>query len=89
MEDGGVEGWATHRQWLSILGNQYAKGLLNLRLRDMTGGFKCFRRSALETLPLKEIRSTGYIFQVEVTQLAHILGLSITEVPIVFLEREQ
>ena len=60
-----------------------------MKLRDMTGGFKCFRRSALEVLPLEEIRSTGYIFQVEVTHLAHLIGLSIYEVPIVFLEREQ
>ncbi len=89
IEDGGVEGWATHRQWLSILGNQYAKGLLNMKLQDMTGGFKCFRRSALEKLPLHEIRSTGYIFQVEVTQLSHLMGLSIMEIPIVFLEREE
>ena len=46
MPEGGVEGWAQHRQWLSKAGNFYAKGLLQLSYRDLTGGFKCFRRTA-------------------------------------------
>lgn len=89
MAEGGVEGWAQHRQWLSKAGNLYAKRLLNLSYRDLTGGFKCFRRTALESLDLSSIQSTGYNFQVEVTHQAHHLGLRIAEVPIVFIEREE
>jgi len=89
MTGGGVEGWATHRQWLSKLGNLYAKKLLHLNYKDLTGGFKCFHRRALETLNLDSIQSNGYNFQVEVTHQAHHKGLRITEVPIVFVEREQ
>ena len=89
MPEGGVEGWARHRQWLSKAGNFYAKGLLRLSYRDLTGGFKCFRRTALETLDLSSIQSTGYNFQVEVTHQAHQMGLRITETPIVFIEREE
>ena len=89
MPEGGVEGWAQHRQWLSKAGNLYAKRVLGLSYRDLTGGFKCFRRTALEDLDLDSIQSTGYNFQVEVTHQAHNLGLHITEVPIVFIEREE
>jgi dolichol-phosphate mannosyltransferase len=89
MPGGGVEGWAQHRQWLSKAGNFYAKRLLNLEYRDLTGGFKCFRRTALERLDLARVQSTGYSFQVEVTHQAHHKGLRIKEVPIVFLEREE
>lgn len=88
MPGGGVEGWATHRQWLSKFGNFYAKRLLNLEYRDLTGGFKCFRRSALERLDLDAIQSNGYNFQVEVTHHAHQRRLRIKEIPIVFIERE-
>lgn len=88
MPGGDVEGWARHRQWLSKFGNFYAKRLLNLHYRDLTGGFKCFSRHALETLQLEAIHTTGYAFQIEVTNQAHHLGLSIGEVPIVFIERE-
>ena len=89
MPGGGVIGWARHRQWLSKLGNFYAKRLLNLQYRDLTGGFKCFRRTALAQLDLDTIRSNGYNFQVEVTHQAHHKGLRIGEVPILFLEREE
>ena len=89
MAEGGVEGWARHRQWLSKAGNFYAKRLLRLTYRDLTGGFKCFRRTALEALDLSSIQSTGYNFQVEVTHQAHRLGLRIYETPIVFVEREE
>lgn len=88
MPGGGVEGWARHRQWLSKFGNLYAKTILNLKYRDLTGGFKCFRRTALEQLDLDRIGTTGYAFQIEVTNQAHHLGMSIKEVPIVFVERE-
>ena len=62
--------------------------MLRLSYRDLTGGFKCFRRTALEELDLSSIQSTGYNFQVEVTHQAHRLGLRISETPIVFIERE-
>ena len=89
MPEGGVEGWAQHRQWLNKAGNLYAKSLLKLSYRDLTGGFKCFRRTALEALDLSSVQSTGYNFQVKLTHQAHRLGMRITEVPIVFIEREE
>lgn len=89
MPEGGVEGWAQHRQWLSKAGNFYAKRLLNLSYRDLTGGFKCFRRTALEALDLDSVQSTGYNFQVELTHEAHRHGMNIIETPIVFIEREE
>jgi len=89
MPEGGVEGWAQHRQWLSKAGNFYAKRLLSLSYRDLTGGFKCFKRTTLEALDLDAVQSTGYNFQVELTHQAHQRGMMITEVPIVFIEREK
>lgn len=88
MPGGGVKGWARHRQWLSKFGNFYAKRLLNLHYRDLTGGFKCFSKRALEQIDFSNIQTTGYAFQIEVTNQAHHRDLSIGEVPIVFIERE-
>lgn len=86
---GGVNGWARHRQWLSKGGNLYARGVLGLPQRDLTGGFKCFRRGVLERLDLESVRSVGYAFQVELTWRAIQAGFRVREVPIVFSERRE
>ena len=70
-------------------GSLYARLWLNIPVRDLTGGFKCFRREVLESIDLSSIHSTGYCFQVEVTYRAFKHGFSIEETPIVFVEREE
>ena len=87
MEGGGIEGWGLHRLILSRGGNRYARTVLGLPQRDLTGGFKCFRRAVLETMPLDDIRSVGYCFQIELTWRAIRSGFRIGEVPIVFPDR--
>lgn len=84
---GGVENWSKLRQAISRGGSTYARTVLGLPIRDLTGGFKCFRREVLETIDLDAIASRGYAFQVEMTYRAIQLGFSVTEVPIVFRER--
>jgi len=87
MEGGGIEGWGPHRQLISRGGNIYARAILGLKLKDMTGGFKCFRREVLEALDLDNIGTQGYGFQIELTWRAHKAGFRIKEVPIVFIDR--
>jgi dolichol-phosphate mannosyltransferase len=87
VDGGGVEGWSLHRQLISRAGGRYAAAVLGLRVRDLTGGFKCFRASALRALDPDLVRSRGYAFQVELTFHAARAGLEIAEVPIVFRER--
>lgn len=84
---GGVENWSKVRQAISRGGSTYARVLLGLSIRDLTGGFKCFRREVLEAIDLDAIAARGYAFQVEMTYRAIELGFSVTEVPIVFRER--
>ncbi len=86
---GGTKNWPLPRQILSKGGSFYARTLLNIPIRDVTGGFKCFRRQVLEALPLETIQSTGYSFQIEMTYRALKQGFSVQEIPIVFVEREQ
>ncbi len=88
-EGGGTENWALWRQLLSRGGGAYARTILQVPYRDLTGGFKCFRRKVLETLPLHTIRSEGYSFQIELTYRAHQAGFRIVEIPIVFRERRE
>ena len=85
---GGVEGWPLHRQWISRAGGRYAAIMLGLPLSDLTGGFKCFRASALRALDPDLVHSRGYAFQIELTYHAARAGLEIAEIPIVFRERE-
>jgi dolichol-phosphate mannosyltransferase len=85
---GGVIKWGIMRRLLSRAGNAYARTVLGARIRDLTGGFKCYRRSALEAIELDTFSSRGYIFQVETTFRAMRAGLRIVEVPILFRERE-
>lgn len=79
--------WPAWRKGLSAFGNFYARTILSLPVRDVTGGFRLWRCSALEGLPLERIRSNGYAFLVELTYLASRKGLRIREVPIYFADR--
>ncbi|MCB9761230.1 MAG: polyprenol monophosphomannose synthase [Alphaproteobacteria bacterium] len=89
MPGGGIQGWGPHRLLLSRAGNRYARAVLGLPYRDLTGGFKCFRRAVLEALDLEAVRSRGYGFQIELTWRAHRAGFRVAEVPIVFPDRER
>jgi dolichol-phosphate mannosyltransferase len=85
---GGVTGWAWHRKLISRGGSAYARAVLGLKVRDLTGGFKCFRREVLEGIDLQTVRSHGYAFQVELTNRAIRRGFRVEEIPIVFKDRE-
>ena len=87
MEGGGTEDWGLMRRLLSRGGNLYARMLLSLPFRDLTGGFKCFRRSVLEQIDLDSLESEGYAFQIELTYRAHKAGFRIAETPIIFPDR--
>ena len=87
VSGGGVENWSKVRQAISRGGSTYARALLGLPIRDLTGGFKCFRRDVLERLDLTGVGTDGYGFQIEMTYRAIELGFSVAEVPIVFRER--
>jgi dolichol-phosphate mannosyltransferase len=84
---GGVEDWGLLRQIVSRAGCIYARAVLGLSVRDLTGGFKCFRREVLEAIGLETVRSHGYCFQIELTQRALQAGFAVREVPIVFRDR--
>jgi dolichol-phosphate mannosyltransferase len=84
---GGVERWGLVRRALSRGGSLYAQVLLGLPVRDLTGGFKCFRRTVLARLDLGGIAADGYGFQIEVTYRAVQAGFRVVEVPIVFRDR--
>jgi len=85
---GGVRNWGVVRRAISRGGCLYAQAILGLRVRDTTGGFKCYRRTVLETIPLERIHSKGYAFQVETTYRAIRAGFTVEEVPITFTDRE-
>ena len=85
---GGVENWPWYRKLISRGGSFYSRAVLGLKVKDCTGGFKCFSRSALQVLNLAEnIHSTGFGFQVEVNCLSEWLGYEIAEIPIIFPDR--
>jgi dolichol-phosphate mannosyltransferase len=79
--------WGLWRVLLSRFGNSYARTILNLPIRDVTGGFRIWRREVLENIPLDRIRSNGYVFQVETAYAAHRSGFSHIEIPIYFEDR--
>lgn len=81
------ERWPLWRKSLSGFGNFYARTILNLPMKDVTGGFRLWRRTTLEGMPLDRIRSNGYIFQVEMAFVATRLGFTMKEVPIYFADR--
>jgi dolichol-phosphate mannosyltransferase len=85
---GTIPNWSLTRRAISLGGNLYAQIVLQSRLRDLTGGFKCFRRRVLETIDLKAIGSRGYAFQSETTYRVARAGFRIVEVPISFSDRE-
>ncbi len=84
---GGVRDWGLLRRFISEGGSTYARRVLSLRVRDLTGGFKCFRREVLEAIHFDSVRSHGYAFQVELTYRAVRAGFNVVEVPIVFRDR--
>jgi dolichol-phosphate mannosyltransferase len=85
---GGVENWGAGRRLVSRAGSVYARLVLGIDVRDLTGGFKCFRRVVLETIDLDAISSLGYTFQVETTYRALRAGFRVEEVPIAFSDRK-
>lgn len=84
---GGTVNWGLGRRLLSRGGSLYARRVLGVSVRDLTGGFKCFSRRVLEGLDLDAVMSSGYGFQIELTYRALKKGFSVTEVPIVFEDR--
>ena len=84
---GGVKNWGVIRKIISQGGSLYARTILGLSLRDLTGGFKCFRREVLQAIDLDGIKSNGYSFQIEMTYRAKCKGFRIVETPIIFEDR--
>ncbi|MGV8142503.1 MAG: polyprenol monophosphomannose synthase [Candidatus Pacearchaeota archaeon] len=87
VSGGGTKNWGIIRRYISKGGNIYASLLLNLPVKDATGGFKCFRRSVLESIDLDSVKSNGYCFQIETTYRSHLKGFKIKEIPIIFEDR--
>ena len=85
---GGTRNWGLVRRFVSAGGSWYARVLLGTRIRDLTGGFKCYRREVLETIDLDAIESKGYAFQIETTYRALRAGFRVVEIPIRFVDRE-
>ncbi|HEY3079260.1 MAG TPA: polyprenol monophosphomannose synthase [Chloroflexota bacterium] len=84
---GGTPDWSLSRRIISRGGSLYARTILGLPVRDLTGGFKCFPRRTLEALDLDAVRSEGYAFQIELTYRVFQLGGRIREIPITFPDR--
>ena len=82
-----VINWPMRRLLLSYCANWYARNLTRVPIKDITGGFKCFRRNVLEAIDLDSICSEGYSFQIEINFIAHNKGFNITEIPIIFTDR--
>jgi len=87
VQGGGVSDWGLLRRFISSGGSTYARIVLGLKVRDLTGGFKCFRRDVLEAIEFDTVRSQGYAFQVELTYRAVQKGFTVVEVPITFRDR--
>jgi dolichol-phosphate mannosyltransferase len=86
---GGVTDWGPLRRFVSRGGSWYARVVLRVDVKDLTGGFKCFRREVLEAIDLPTVRSRGYAFQVELTHRAIREGFRVVELPIVFRDRQR
>jgi dolichol-phosphate mannosyltransferase len=84
---GNVEGWGPTRHFISKGGSLYSRAILGLGIRDLTSGYKAYTRRALEAIALSEIDSNGYSFQIEMTYRAVRRGMTVKEVPIVFVDR--
>ena len=87
VQGGGIKNWNWLRKAVSALGNFYARIILGAPIKDLTGGFKCYRRAVLEKINLNDLDSAGYVFQIETTYLAWKKGFAIKEIPIIFTER--
>jgi dolichol-phosphate mannosyltransferase len=88
VEGGAIRNWGLLRRLVSAGGSLYARLLLGVPVRDLTGGFKCYRRNVLESIDLAAVRSRGYAFQIETTYRALRAGFRIVELPITFVDRE-
>jgi dolichol-phosphate mannosyltransferase len=89
VRGGSIPNWGLLRRAISLGGNLYAQAVLQSPVRDLTGGFKCFRRRVLETIDLAAIDSRGYAFQIETTYRVLRAGFRVVEVPIAFVDRQQ
>lgn len=87
IQGGGTRNWGPMRKLVSRGGSLYAQSILGVKVRDLTGGFKLFRRKVLENLSLNTVRSNGYSFQIEMTYRAIRRGYRVVEVPIIFEDR--
>jgi dolichol-phosphate mannosyltransferase len=87
IKGGGVKNWGIFRRIISYGGSLYSRIILGINYRDLTGGFKCFTRNALEKIGLDTIKSNGYSFQIELTYRAHLKKMKIKEIPIIFEDR--
>ncbi len=88
IDGGAVENWPRYRQLISRSGNYYASFTTGIKLGDLTAGFRAYKSSALRSLDLNRLEAQGYGFQIEMTRRAQARGLSVLEVPIRFIERE-
>jgi dolichol-phosphate mannosyltransferase len=87
VEGGSISDWGAIRRTVSVGGSLYARLLLGVPVRDLTGGFKCFRRHVLESIDLDAVHARGYAFQIELTYRALRKGFRVVEVPIRFVDR--
>jgi dolichol-phosphate mannosyltransferase len=88
VDGGGITAWSIPRRLTSRAGCWYARKVLGLEIRDLTGGFKCFAARVLEAIDLQSVRCSGYAFQVELTYRALCAGFRVEEIPITFHDRE-
>jgi dolichol-phosphate mannosyltransferase len=84
-----IVNWPMSRLLLSYFANVYARWVTGLRIWDLTGGFKCFRRKVLEAIDLSQVESNGYAFQIEMSVRAWRKGFRLAEIPIVFVDRTE
>ena len=87
VDGGGTINWGPMRKFISRGGSFYARTILGIGVRDLTGGFKCFRRRVLESMDLDSVSAQGYGFQIEMTYRAVKQGFTVEETPIVFVDR--
>ena len=89
VEGGGATRWPWYRRLISRGGSLYASKMLGVPVRDLTGGFKCFRAEVLQSINLESVQSSGYGFQIELTYRAVEAGFRVVEMPIIFEERRE
>ena len=87
MPGGATVNWGLVRRAVSKGGSLYARVILGVPIRDLTGGFKCFRRDVLEQIDLEDVTAKGYAFQIELTYRALLAGFTVVELPIRFVDR--